>query len=44
MRPKNPIHPGEFLLEEFLNPAGTSQRAFAESISPADPRRRHAHC
>ncbi len=29
MRPKNPIHPGEMLLEEFLKPMGTSQRAFA---------------
>jgi addiction module HigA family antidote len=29
MRPKNPIHPGEMLLEEFLKPAGISQRSFA---------------
>jgi addiction module HigA family antidote len=29
MRPKNPSHPGEMLLEEFLKPMGTSQRAFA---------------
>ena len=32
MRSRNPIHPGEFLLEEFLNPAGTSQRAFADVL------------
>jgi addiction module HigA family antidote len=30
--PKNPIHPGEFLLEEFLNPAGETQAAFAGRI------------
>jgi len=28
--PKNPIHPGEMLLEEFLKPAGETQAAFAE--------------
>jgi addiction module HigA family antidote len=32
MRSKNPIHPGEFLLEEFLVPMGKSQRTFAEEI------------
>jgi addiction module HigA family antidote len=32
MRSKNPIHPGEFLLEEFLVPMGKSQRSFAEEI------------
>ncbi len=32
MRPKNPIHPGEMLLEEFLEPAGISQRAFAARV------------
>lgn len=32
MRPKNPIHPGEMLLEEFLLPAGISQRAFASKL------------
>ena len=32
MRSKNPIHPGEFLLEEFLIPVGKSQRTFAEEI------------
>ena len=30
--PKNPFHPGEILLEEFLEPAGISQAAFAEKI------------
>ena len=32
MRPPNPIHPGEMLLEEFLIPAGISQRAFAQRL------------
>ena len=33
MRPaKNPFHPGEILLEEFLSPAGITQAAFAEKI------------
>ena len=32
MRSKNPIHPGEMLLEEFLIPKGLSQRAFAEKL------------
>jgi len=33
MRPaKNPFHPGEILLEEFLVPAGITQAAFAEKI------------
>ena len=27
--PKNPFHPGEILLEEFLKPSGTTQAAFA---------------
>ncbi len=27
--PKNPTHPGEMLLEEFLKPAGLTQVAFA---------------
>ncbi len=31
-QPKNPFHPGEMLLEEFLNPGGTSQAAFARQI------------
>jgi addiction module HigA family antidote len=30
--PKNPIHPGEILLEEFLKPAGETQAAFAGRI------------
>jgi addiction module HigA family antidote len=29
MRPKNPIHPGEMLLEEFLIAGNISQRRFA---------------
>lgn len=28
--PKNPFHPGEILLEEFLEPMGLSQASFAE--------------
>src|SRR5690625_4598249 len=28
----SPIHPGEVLKEEFLDPMGISQRAFARSI------------
>lgn len=30
--PKNPFHPGEILLEEFLEPAGLTQTAFAEQV------------
>ncbi|HEX7073954.1 MAG TPA: HigA family addiction module antitoxin [Hyphomicrobiaceae bacterium] len=30
--PKNPFHPGEILLEEFLEPMGMSQATFAEKI------------
>ena len=30
--PKNPTHPGEMLLEEFLKPLGISQVAFAKHI------------
>lgn len=30
--PKNPMHPGETLLEEFLKPAGETQTAFAVRI------------
>lgn len=30
--PKNPFHPGEILLEEFLKPAGLTQAVFAEQI------------
>ncbi len=32
MRPSNPIHPGEMLLEEFLEPMGISQRKFAVKL------------
>lgn len=32
MRPKNPIHPGEILLEEFLKPMEVTQRTFAKRI------------
>jgi antitoxin HigA-1 len=32
MRPANPIHPGQMLLEEFLQPLGMSQRRFAAQI------------
>lgn len=32
MRPRNPIHPGEMLLEEFLHPAHLSQRRFAAML------------
>jgi addiction module HigA family antidote len=31
-QPKNPFHPGEILLEEFLEPLGMSQAAFADKI------------
>ncbi len=31
-QPKNPFHPGEMLLEEFLEPMGMSQVVFAEKI------------
>jgi addiction module HigA family antidote len=31
-QPANPFHPGEILAEEFLNPAGITQTAFAEKI------------
>lgn len=30
--PKNPFHPGEILLGEFLEPAGISQTALAEKL------------
>jgi addiction module HigA family antidote len=32
MRSKNPLHPGEVLLEEFLVPRAMSQRAFAGEL------------
>jgi addiction module HigA family antidote len=31
-QPNNPFHPGEILLEEFLEPAGVTQAALAEKI------------
>jgi len=31
-QPKNPFHPGEILLEEFLEPAGITQAALAEDL------------
>lgn len=31
-QPKNPFHPGEILLEEFLEPAGITQVAFAKKL------------
>jgi addiction module HigA family antidote len=31
-QPKNPFHPGEFLLEEFLLPAGIKQIDFAKKL------------
>ena len=30
--PKNPFHPGEILLEEFLQPAGMTQSEFAKKL------------
>ncbi|MGB5539682.1 MAG: HigA family addiction module antitoxin [Gammaproteobacteria bacterium] len=31
-QPANPFHPGEILLEEFLQPAGITQAAFAGQL------------
>lgn len=31
-QPKNPFHPGEILLAEFLEPKGITQAAFAERL------------
>jgi addiction module HigA family antidote len=31
-QPKNPFHPGEILLEEFLEPMELTQAAFAEKL------------
>lgn len=31
-QPANPFHPGEILLEEFLEPGGITQALFAEKI------------
>ncbi len=30
--PRNPFHPGEILREEFLEPAGITQAAFAKKL------------
>ena len=32
MQPKNPFHPGEILLEQFLKPARVSQAIFARKL------------
>ena len=32
MKPGNPVHPGEMLLEEFLVPTSTTQRALAARL------------
>ena len=31
-QPTNPFHPGEIFLEEFLQPAGMTQTAFAKKL------------
>lgn len=31
-QPKNPFHPGEILLEEFLKPGGSTQTEFAKKL------------
>lgn len=31
-QPRNPFHPGEILLEEFIEPAGMTQSALAEKL------------
>ena len=31
-QPKNPFHPGEILLEEFLKPSGITQTALAKKL------------
>lgn len=31
-QPKNPFHPGEILMEEFLEPMGMTQTEFADRI------------
>jgi len=31
-QPKNPFHPGEMLLEEFLEPVGMNQSQFAQRV------------
>lgn len=37
-QPKNPFHPGEILLEEFLEHTGMSQAVFAEKIGWSNAR------
>ena len=37
-QPRNPFHPGEILLEEFLEPQGITQAAFAEELGWTKPR------
>ena len=32
MRSRNPVHPGEILLEEFLVPKGITQKKFAGKL------------
>jgi addiction module HigA family antidote len=32
-QPKNPFHPGEILLEEFLQPDGVTQASLAERMN-----------
>ena len=32
MKPRNPVHPGEMLLEEFLRPVGASPRQLAAKL------------
>ena len=31
-QPENPFHPGEMLIEEFLQPMGITQAAFAQKL------------
>ena len=31
-QPRNPFHPGEILLEDFLIPAGATQASFAKKL------------
>ena len=31
-QPKNPFHPGEILLEEFIKPSGMTQTALAKQL------------
>jgi addiction module HigA family antidote len=43
MKKLKPIHPGEFLLKEFLEPMGISQNKLAREIK-VDPRRINEIC